>query len=307
MYRILNNGGLRRAYTQNSRRGTGGTSSEPKMVWSELWSEVGLFCVIYRTVFARLPPEKGIGRTRKLRNCLRNLTAAGESSSGALLTECLSSCELSAAFLLQRLRTGHQAETLLMVLATIARIHALIRSIVAAKPEKTSKTSKRKSQDLQQHAVCQTSQRLKVQGGADDTLKTVSEDMGELVLREPRKGLKQPLPEKPLPLPEKPLQLPEKPLQLPKKPLPPPSETEDMVEDGSKQESSQDLARPVSRKSLQVSQAKLKRLYRWLKDSCKDSALLKRTCLKGLRNLRTGQTSLLAEARKLRAVAKGVS
>ncbi|CAN7994840.1 unnamed protein product [Ixodes hexagonus] len=206
-----------------------------------LHTEVGLFCVLLRTVFPKLPPEQGLSTVRRVRRCLRALLDGAESPTEALASQCIASCELSAAFILRRLHTGHQSETLLMVLATLARIRALLLQSVAV----FQKTKSGQTATLQKTKSGQT-----------------------LALQTARSG---------------------------RNPVPVPS-------DPGTSGLGQDLGQPVARHETAV--AKLKRLYRRLKTDAKDPSLLKKTCLRGLRDIRAGHSSLLAEAKKMRAAAR---
>uniref|UniRef100_L7MAH5 Putative secreted peptide n=1 Tax=Rhipicephalus pulchellus TaxID=72859 RepID=L7MAH5_RHIPC len=57
------------------------------------------------------------------------------------------------------------------------------------------------------------------------------------------------------------------------------------------------------RSSKPENESKLRRLYRrLLKNGCEKPVLLKRTCLRALRSVRAGRSSVAEEARKMRAV-----
>ncbi|XP_029834819.2 uncharacterized protein LOC115319141 [Ixodes scapularis] len=206
-----------------------------------LYTEVGLFCVLLRTVFPKLPPEQGLSTVRRVRRCLRALLDVTVSPTQALASRCVASCELSAAFILRRLNTGHQSETLLMLLATLARIRALLLQTVPVLPAATSDQSRTlPSSRSDQVTVLEAAMPGRVLDGNHP-------DSGHSSL-------------------------------------------------------DQDLGQPVTRHEVAV--AKLKRLYRRLKTDAKKPSLLRKTCLRGLRDIRAGRSSLLAEAKKMRAAAR---
>ncbi|KAH7933900.1 hypothetical protein HPB49_018950 [Dermacentor silvarum] len=154
-----------------------------------LRTEVGILRVLVRTVFNRLPPESGLGRVRKLCRTLRRILRSRRPSDQSLVAQAVEDCELAAAYIMQRMRKGHQLETLLLLLASTARARSLVQRLV-------------------------------------------EERQGE-----------------------------------------------------------------------QGSVSKLKRLYRrLLKNGCKKPVLLKRTCLRALRSVRAGRSSVAKEARKMRSV-----
>lgn len=206
-----------------------------------LHTEVGLFCVLLRTVFPKLPPEQGLSTLRRVRRCLRALLDATVGPTQALASRCIASCELSAAFILRRLNIGHQSETLLMLLATLARIRALLLQTVSVLPAATS-------DPIRTSASSRSDQVTVLKAAKPGRISDRNHpDYGHLSLE-------------------------------------------------------QDMGQPVARHEAAV--AKLKRLYRRLKTDAKEPSLLRKTCLRGLRDIRAGRSSLLAEAKKMRAAAR---
>ncbi|XP_077530850.1 uncharacterized protein LOC144142895 [Haemaphysalis longicornis] len=104
----------------------------PSAELDKLRVEVGILCVLMRTVFPRLPPESGLGRLRRLRRTLRALVGHSRRPPGrALLAQAAADCELCGALLMQRMHQGHQLETLLMLLAVTARTRCLVEALLS--------------------------------------------------------------------------------------------------------------------------------------------------------------------------------
>ncbi|XP_037523993.1 uncharacterized protein LOC119401343 [Rhipicephalus sanguineus] len=90
--------------------------------------EAVILRVLVRTVFNHLPPESGLGRVHKVCRTLRRLLSRSRHES--LVGRAVADCELAAAYLMQRMRNGHQLETLLLLLASIARVRSLCQRLV---------------------------------------------------------------------------------------------------------------------------------------------------------------------------------
>uniref|UniRef100_A0A224YJ95 F-box domain-containing protein n=1 Tax=Rhipicephalus zambeziensis TaxID=60191 RepID=A0A224YJ95_9ACAR len=110
---------------------------------SHFITEAGILRALVRTVFNHLPPESGLGRVRKVcRTIRRLLSRSRRSPNEPLAAQAVADCELAAAYILQRMQRGHQIETLLLLLASIARVRSLCQRLAkerSSKPEDESK------------------------------------------------------------------------------------------------------------------------------------------------------------------------
>lgn len=257
-----------------------------------LWTEVGLFRVAFRATFVRLPHEKGMHAVRMLYKCLRNLVrndyakrlSAQYTSSlptllreiSSLLSASLSSCQLAAAYLLQRLRNGHQIQDILTMLAILARLRALLRNKLiffdrAAKTEQKLLNKPRTT-------IGGCGEQVELLEEAVDTASCGTEDIGVVVERKP--------------LPE-----------IQNSELASSKEEESAVVTRPSTESTRHAAKKDTR-SLDTDVIRVKRFYRKLKSKCPEEKVnrLKKICLLGLRAMRTGKTSARFVARKMKAV-----
>ncbi|KAH6923610.1 hypothetical protein HPB50_003236 [Hyalomma asiaticum] len=119
-------------------------ATPPRAGLRHLRTEAGILRVLVRTVFNHLPPESGLGRVRKLCRTLWRLLRSRRSPGDPLVALAVEDCELAAAYLMQRLRKGHQVETLLMLLASIARVRSLLQRLVKERRSKQDDVSKLK-------------------------------------------------------------------------------------------------------------------------------------------------------------------